>query len=824
LSATFGEYRPTHLHSGVDLRTGGKNGYRVYAVSDGRIVRLKYTRRGYGKALYLKHPDGYTSVYAHLSYFNNRLGLEDILEKKIKSTGQKYPGNIFLEKPVKVWKGDVLGYSGESGSGLPHLHFEIRDREDQPVNPYRLGLGFQDEKRPTLQRLIIEPVDHASTIDGNRQPKAFGLEGDVPVVPILRGRVRLKLEAFDEAGASNRCGLYEILVHLDDSLLMQERFDTFQREESYQVGTVMDPTMSHLSPTVYTYNLFRQAGSRLGELIQILPSFENHFDLSALKPGNHQFRIMARDAAGNEAVVKFPFVVNHPPTVRFTGAPAAIFGPVRIPVQTFDADAMSTGKRQVKAVEAEHSADGGITWHQGGITPEFLRFRPDLKASSWTLTRNEPFREGRIIQIRVRAFDGREYSPWVRSPAKICLEEGAENYDHLLVLPAGTGEPGRIPVSFHLAAPATVSLEGHSKEGPDILYIKERTFPTGWQRLHLKALDVDHPSWALTLQVRRPERTSYLGQDLSHTGEDRPAGLTVDNRGSYMEFLVHQPAPTWSNPVLRLTGPSHGSFLIPTRWMEGDQYKAVWPLDPSHGGGWSATVSSDPGGESLSRHFEVRAVSREEGGRLDWSDLQLVFPEGALYHEAFVTRRNSDKAGDPQLPRVSPAYRLETTSYPFDKPVEIRIKADGRYGDFRRLGIYSYNRFRRLWTFVGAVGDEEEGWVSARVRHFSDYVILEDIVPPTISSLTPSPGSTRSKLTAITFALSDRGMGIDDSRTAVILDGKSLESEYDPDRGTVTAPLTGTLRPGKHHFSISAFDRAGNPSRTFKGQFFIRGG
>jgi hypothetical protein len=67
-------------------------------------------------------------------------------------------------------------------------------------------------------------------------------------------------------------------------------------------------------------------------------------------------------------------------------------------------------------------------------------------------------------------------------------------------------------------------------------------------------------------------------------------------------------------------------------------------------------------------------------------------------------------------------------------------------------------------------------------------------------------------------------MGIDDSRTAVILDGKSLESEYDPDRGTVTAPLTGTLRPGKHHFSISAFDRAGNPSRTFKGQFFIRGG
>ena len=138
LSSNFGEFRGNRLHTGVDLRTNGQNGYKVYAIDDGTIVRLSVKKLGFGNALYIQHPNGLMSVYGHLERFEEKsLRLQTLVTQHQKKRGTKYPGNIFLEKAVK--RGQVVAYSGETGYGLPHLHFEVRRGGDAPIDPFKHG-------------------------------------------------------------------------------------------------------------------------------------------------------------------------------------------------------------------------------------------------------------------------------------------------------------------------------------------------------------------------------------------------------------------------------------------------------------------------------------------------------------------------------------------------------------------------------------------------------------------------------------------------------------------------------------------------------------
>ncbi|MGB5928939.1 MAG: M23 family metallopeptidase, partial [Cyclobacteriaceae bacterium] len=142
LAGTMGELRSSHYHGGIDIKTEQREGFEVYATQDGYISRIKVSGYGYGNAMYVQHPDGNTSVYGHLQRF-----LDDVADYV---RGQQYEReafgvDLFPEKemfPVK--KGDVIAISGNSGgSSGPQLHFEIRDKNQRPLNP--LTFGFEKE-------------------------------------------------------------------------------------------------------------------------------------------------------------------------------------------------------------------------------------------------------------------------------------------------------------------------------------------------------------------------------------------------------------------------------------------------------------------------------------------------------------------------------------------------------------------------------------------------------------------------------------------------------------------------------------------------------
>ena len=153
LSGTFAELRGNHFHGGIDIKTQGRSGLRINAVADGYVSRIAVSPYGYGNTLYLRHPEGYTTVYGHLNAFYPELEqwVEDQLRDRSKNDGNLYPS----PEQFKVTRGQLVAFSGNTGGSFgPHLHFEIRDtKTEEPLNPLEFGIEVKDTRKPDVRGL-----------------------------------------------------------------------------------------------------------------------------------------------------------------------------------------------------------------------------------------------------------------------------------------------------------------------------------------------------------------------------------------------------------------------------------------------------------------------------------------------------------------------------------------------------------------------------------------------------------------------------------------------------------------------------------------------
>ncbi len=248
LSATFGEIRPNHIHAGLDIKTQGVEGKKVYAVADGYISRIGVSPYGYGNVLYITHYDGYTSVYAHLQRFSGEIAkyVKDYQYKHKKFTSQIYPDKDRF--PVK--KGDLIAYSGNSGgSGGPHLHFEIRHTvSEKPVNPMYFGYKIDDNVKPLIQGVAVYPLGDESTLEGGIKPMYFSVEGGNGKYSLKErsivegnGEMAFGICTYDQVGTStNKNGPYLYELFLDDVLAFQVEADSFSYSEPRYVNSLLD--------------------------------------------------------------------------------------------------------------------------------------------------------------------------------------------------------------------------------------------------------------------------------------------------------------------------------------------------------------------------------------------------------------------------------------------------------------------------------------------------------------------------------------------------------------------------------------------------------
>ena len=228
LAGTMGELRGSHFHGGIDIKTGGQTGLPVHATMDGYISRISISTGGYGHSLYLTHPDGNTSVYAHLERF------EPALEAYLRSLQYEQQTYTLQDFPdagrFRYKRGDIIAYSGNTGSSTgPHLHFEIRDKYHRFLNPLDFGFDeIKDNSRPIVKSIAFLCLDKEARINdayGRYEFEVIYVNGKYTTrKPIrLQGRVGVEIYHYDHLdGTYNRNGIPEITFLLDGDTVFHQ--------------------------------------------------------------------------------------------------------------------------------------------------------------------------------------------------------------------------------------------------------------------------------------------------------------------------------------------------------------------------------------------------------------------------------------------------------------------------------------------------------------------------------------------------------------------------------------------------------------------------
>lgn len=253
LAANFGELRPNHFHMGVDFKTNGIEGLPLYSIEEGYVSRVKVSPYGYGKVVYINHPDGVTSVYAHCSSFKGKL---DSLVKSIQEIEQNFEVDIYLRpSDLRVKKGENFALAGNTGSSTaPHLHFELRDtKTEDALNPLMYGFTIADHKAPEVKGLKIYALNEkgyqipgkSKIVNVSKSKSGYRINGDKVEISSdycsEHGGVGFSFDVVDYYdGALNVCGLYGSTLKSNKDTVFCQQIDQVSFDHSRYVNSHKD--------------------------------------------------------------------------------------------------------------------------------------------------------------------------------------------------------------------------------------------------------------------------------------------------------------------------------------------------------------------------------------------------------------------------------------------------------------------------------------------------------------------------------------------------------------------------------------------------------
>lgn len=308
LAGTFGELRSNHFHSGIDIKTQQKEGFKVFAVGEGHVSRIKVNHWGYGKALYVTHPNGYTSVYAHLKKYSDKI--EAYIKKhqyqKESFEIQLYPNSSELQ----LEKGEVIAYSGSTGGFVaPHLHFEIRDANSRPINPMYFGIIVKDDKKPSINVLMAYPLDDFSHINQSNIPLQVPFKqlsnGNLLANKLYAsGTIGLGINVFDRLnGALNKNGIVSLEMLVNGEKKYSHIMEKFSFAESKYINLLID------------YERYAKINQRIQRCfvepknkLSVYKDVKNHGYLTIDDGQTYNVEIIAKDFVGNQKKLIVPIV------------------------------------------------------------------------------------------------------------------------------------------------------------------------------------------------------------------------------------------------------------------------------------------------------------------------------------------------------------------------------------------------------------------------------------------------------------------------------------------------------------------------------------
>lgn len=440
LSSTFAETRSAHLHAGIDIRTWGREGYEVYATRDGSVHRIGISASGYGKVIYLQHEDGSYSVYAHLQRFEPRLRA---YADSIRMQDHRFElDHLPKEAAFDYKKGDVIGYTGSTGVGPPHLHFELRTPDFRPFNPLLTNLVVRDDIPPTITALAIESL-HPERLhyqsyrileplaDLNGTPHFGTIFLDTPA--------GLAVEVYDKANRTpNRYAVHALTLIADQDTLFHSTVDEFGYDTSRMM--FLDRSYPILAEKRRGFQRLYIAN---GNTLPFYRSVKNRGVL-AHDAGQYDVKIIAEDIYGN----------------RSSAGATVIFGSDSRP-------------RNITSVPAYPTASSATAWQDRRVPPTKLNPVPVYMMSKSNHTTTPPrsaksdphtaiTRQSKkpiaqqLLPGRRHTLSDPENRAWLQIPSNALYDSLSifMAYDNEENLPVIRFTPGRLPVD----APMTLSL------------------------------------------------------------------------------------------------------------------------------------------------------------------------------------------------------------------------------------------------------------------------------------------------------------------------------------------------------------------------------
>ena len=310
LAGNFGEIRTNHFHSGLDFKTENREGLAVYAPADGYVSRLKVQAAGYGNALYITHPNGYVTVYGHLSAYNPII--TSYLRKE-QYAKESFEVDIMLAPDaIPVKQSEIVAYTGNSGGSRgPHLHFEIRDEKTEfAINPLLFGFDVKDSVKPVISKVAIYPGNDISYVDYKNEEKLFQVVkngNELCVAQPLNDTVKVHgfigfgIDTYDtEDARTNLNGTYSVELKVDDETIYLHKINTFSFDQWRYVNAHID------------YPEKKKKGCTLQRCYVLpnnrLPIYEiekNRGYFIFTDDKSHKINLVAKDFFGNNRSVEF---------------------------------------------------------------------------------------------------------------------------------------------------------------------------------------------------------------------------------------------------------------------------------------------------------------------------------------------------------------------------------------------------------------------------------------------------------------------------------------------------------------------------------------
>jgi len=792
ITGTFGEPRAGHLHTGLDLSTGGAVGLPVRAALSGSVVRLRAGARGYGRALYLEGETGDLVVYGHLSRFAPRL--ERYLREAQQRRGEF---EIDLYPPAGHFRyaaGDTVGFSGQSGAGPPHLHMELR-RDGLPRNPLLMGMVAADHAPPQLRALRLRALSPGSSVADGREWSWSQTEGGAAPDCTLRvwGWIGVDAALHDGCGLTTaRLAPLEVSAAVNGEVLFRRRFEALEFSRGWEVNRIYGRPLS--ADRTWVQRLYQwplEAGPVQGQMLG--PGW---IDATTWDPGPQRLELSATDAAGQRSSWAL-YLEARPPLI-----PSA-------------------------CVLSPRADPEGPAWVAGAGGDQAGGHRFDVELA-------EPFDAGRLPLEITPGGDWRS-----DLPCRIGLQEyGAGRFGGA----GATAGWDRFLIRDRFGQALLAPLRLHAGPEPS----------SGWrvagthidEGLALLELSCDRPPTGLpqgTLTTRTGDRVPLLlrGAEAEAGGAQiwrfAIPGNGARGQASGIEICVAGQVPEWirfSGVVLpgrpaagreESDGEPAGGVAPQGRvgGVSGGRRGTALPgtgpgIGPGTGPGEPpGTGPGEPPG-SWEAELRVRSSCPPPVIACDW-----IAPGDSAWAALEGQLDSLHRAGELQI--ASAVLELEPAWWPMDRDLLLTFDP-GAFLESGERPAAGWGLYRQgstgSWRWLGAqrVGRQ----VGARSGSLGRFAILIDRLAPALENPRPRPGAVSAQPPAfLQVTVVETGSGFEPEAADILLDGTPLIAEYDIDDHWLRAEVAPGLSDGRHSWEVRVVDRAGNQVRRIY-EFEIR--